>query len=188
MATVQQLDRVYVDVTQASSELLRLKRELASGRLKADESGKARVKLIHETGEIHPEEGTLEMSDVTVNATTNSVTVRAIFPNPRGDLLPGLFVRARLEEGSAPDAILVPQFTVSRNSKGEPTTFIVGANSTVELRVLQTPRAVGNQWLVTAGLKPGDQVIVDNLQKIRPGAPVKVAAAAPAPATASTAR
>jgi membrane fusion protein (multidrug efflux system) len=189
LATVQQLDHVYVDVTQASSELLRLKRDLASGRLKADESGKARVKLIHEDGEIYPEEGTLSASDVTVNATTNSVTVRAIFPNPRVDLLPGLFVRARLEEGSSPDAILVPQLAVSRNSKGEPTTMVVGANSTVELRVLQTPRAVGNQWLVSAGLKPGDQVIVDNLQRIRPGAPVKVAPAAPPPppATASTA-
>ncbi|MEI9895040.1 MAG: efflux RND transporter periplasmic adaptor subunit [Chthoniobacter sp.] len=189
LATVQQLDHVYVDVTQPSSDLLRLKRDLASGRLKGDETGKARVKLIHENGDIYPEEGTLEVSDVTVNATTNSVTVRAVFPNPRGDLLPGLFVRARLEEGSSPDAILVPQLAVSRNSKGEPTTLVVGANSTVELRVLQTPRAVGNQWLVTSGLKAGDQVIVDNLQRIRPGAPVKVAPAAPPtpPATASTA-
>src|SRR5882757_1841759 len=188
LATVQQLDQVYVDVTQASSELLRLKRELASGRLKADKTGRPQVKLIHETGEIYPQEGTLEMADVTVNATTKYVTVRAIFPNPRGELLPGLFVRARLEEGSRPDAILVPQLAVSRNSKGEPTTMVVGANSTVELRVLQTPRAVGNQWLVTAGLKPGDQVIVDNLQKIRPGAPVKIAPAVPPPpATASNA-
>ncbi|HEV7402346.1 MAG TPA: efflux RND transporter periplasmic adaptor subunit [Chthoniobacteraceae bacterium] len=187
LATVQQLDPVYVDVNQASSELLRLKRELADGRLKADKTGRAQVKLIHETGETYPEEGTLEMSDVTVNATTNSITVRAIFPNPRGELLPGLFVRARLEEGNSPDAILVPQFAVSRNSKGEPTTMVVGANSTVELRVLQTPRTVGNQWLVTAGLKPGDQVIVDNLQKIRPGAPIKIAPAPPKPATASTA-
>ena len=190
LATVQQLDRVYVDVTQASSELLRLRRDLASGRLKADETGKPRVKLIHEDGEIYPEEGSLEVSDVTVNATTNSVTVRAIFPNPRGELLPGLFVRARLEEGSSPDAILVPQLAVSRNSKGEPTTLVVGANGTAELRVLQTPRAVGNQWLVTAGLKPGDQVIVDNLQRVRPGAPVKAIPAAPSqtPATASIAR
>ena len=186
LATVQELDKVYVDVTQASSELLRLKRELASGRLKADVSGKPQVKLIHENGDIYPEEGTLEVSDVTVNTMTNSITVRAIFPNPRGELLPGLFVRARLEEGSSPDAILVPQLAVSRNSKGEPTTMVVGANSTVELRVLKTERAVGNQWLVSAGLKPGDQVIVDNLQKIRPGAPVKVSPAAPAPATAST--
>jgi membrane fusion protein (multidrug efflux system) len=188
LATVQQLDRVYVDVTQASSELLRLRRDLASGRLKADEKGKARVKLIHENGDIYPEEGTLEMSDVTVNAMTNSVTARAIFPNPHGELLPGLFVRARLEEGSRPDAILVPQLAVSRNSKGEPTTLVVGANSMVELRVLETPRAVGNQWLVTAGLKPGDQVIINNLQKIRPGVPVKAAPAAPPPATASSTR
>lgn len=186
LATVQQLDKVYVDVTQASSDILRLKRDIASGRLKADESGKARVKLIHENGDIYPEEGSLEVSDVTVNALTNSVTVRAVFPNPRGELLPGLFVRARLEEGSSPDAILVPQSVVSRNSKGEPTTLVVGANSTVELRVLQTPRTVGNQWLVSAGLKAGDQVIIDNLQKIRPGAPVTVAPTPPAlPATAA---
>ena len=181
LATVQQLDRVYVDVTQASSELLRLKHDLANGRLKADATGKARLKLIHENGDIYPEEGTLEVADVTVNVTTNSVTVRAIFPNPRGELLPGLFVRARLEEGTSPDAILVPQFAVSRNSKGEPTTLVVGANDTVELRVLQTSRAVGNQWLVSAGLKPGDQVIINNLQKVRPGAQVKAAPAPPAP-------
>jgi membrane fusion protein (multidrug efflux system) len=189
LATVQQLDRVYVDVTQASSELLRLRRDLASGRLKADDAGKARVKLIHENGDIYPEEGTLETSDVTVNATTSSVTIRAIFPNPRGELLPGLFLRARLEEGSKPDAILVPQLAVSRNAKGEPTALVVGANDMVELRVLQTPRAVGNQWLVTAGLKPGDQVIVNNLQKIRPGMPVKAVPSSPTPSeTASGAR
>jgi membrane fusion protein (multidrug efflux system) len=190
LATVQQLEPVYVDVTQPSSDLLRLKRDLASGRLKADESGKARVKLIHENGDIYPEEGALQVSDVTVNATTNSVMVRAVFPNPRGELLPGLFVRARLEEGSTPDAILVPQLAVSRNSKGEPTTLVVGANGMAELRVLKIPRAVGNQWLVAAGLKPGDQVIVDNLQRVRPGAPVKVTPApppAPQPATVSTA-
>jgi membrane fusion protein (multidrug efflux system) len=192
LATIQQWDQVYVDVTKPSSELLRLKRDLASGRLQADEKGKARVKLVHENGDIHPEQGTLEMSDVTVNAMTNSVMIRAIFPNPRGDLLPGLFVRARLEEGTTPDAILVPQLAVSRNPKGEPTVLVVGANSMVELRVLETSRAVGNQWLVSAGLKPGDQVIINNLQKIRPGVPVKVAPVVPAapapPATASSAR
>ncbi len=177
MATVQQWDRVYVDVNRPSTELLRLQRDLASGRLKADAEGKARVKLVMENGEIHPEQGTLEMSDVTVNTMTNSVMLRAIFPNPRGDLMPGLFVRARLEEGTNPDAILVPQSAVSRNPKGEPTALIVGANSMVELRVIETPRAVGNQWLVTSGLKPGDKVIINNLQKIRPGVPVKVASA-----------
>jgi membrane fusion protein (multidrug efflux system) len=188
LATVQQLDRVYVDVTQATSELLRLRNELATGRLKADETGKARVKLIQETGDIYPEEGTLQFSDVTVNAMTNSVTVRAIFPNPRGELLPGLFVRARLEEGSRPDAILVPQSAVGRNTKGEATALVVGANGTAELRVLETSRTVGNQWLVSAGLKPGDQVIVDNLQRVRAGAPVKIAPPAPTtPATASIA-
>jgi membrane fusion protein (multidrug efflux system) len=187
LATVQQLDRLYVDVTQASSELLRLKRDLASGRLKADEAGRARVKLIMEDGSIYDEEGTLSVSDVTVNATTNSVTVRAIFPNPRGELLPGMFVRARLEEGSSPAAILVPQLAVTRNTKGEPTTMVVGANGTAELRVLQTSRAVGNQWLVSAGLKPGDQVIMDNLQRVRPGAPVKPTPIAQSPALPTTA-
>ena len=101
------------------------------------------------------------MSDVTVNLATNSVTVRAIFPNPRGELLPGMFVRARLEEGNSPDAILVPQSAVTRNSKGEPTALVVGANSMAELRVLTIARSVGNQWLVSSGLNPGDQLIVE---------------------------
>jgi membrane fusion protein (multidrug efflux system) len=187
LATVQQLDKVYVDVTQPSSELLRLKRELASGRLKADDAGKAKVKLVHENGDIHPEEGTLEVADVTVNAMTNSVTVRAIVPNTHRDLLPGMFVRARLEEGSRPNAILVPQLAVSRNPKGEPTAMVVGKDNTVELRVLETPRTVGNQWLVSSGLKAGDQVIINNLQKIRPGMPVKAVPTPPTAATASTA-
>lgn len=185
LATVQQLDKVYVDVTQASQEFLRLKRDLESGRLKSNGAKQALVTLIVEDGTIYPEEGTLEVSDVTVNSTTNSVTVRAIFPNPRGELLPGAFVRARLDEGSAPEAILVPQYAVTRNSKGEPTTLVVGANGAAELRVLQTPRAVGNQWLVAKGLQAGDQVIVDNLQRVRPGMPVKVNTAPPTPATAS---
>jgi membrane fusion protein (multidrug efflux system) len=184
LTTVQQLDPAYVDVTQASNELLRMRRELASGRLTADAAGQAHVKLILEDGSPYAEAGTLEMSDVTVNATTNSVMLRAIFPNPRRELLPGMFVRAQLEEGSSPDSILVPQFAVSRNAKGEPTTLVIGAEGAVELRVLQVPRAVGNQWLVTAGLKPGDQLIVDNLQKIRPGTKVKAAPHPPTPAAA----
>lgn len=182
LATVQQLDRVYVDVTQSSGDLLRLRRDLASGKLKGDGAGAAKVKLILEDGTEYPEEGTLQLADVTVNVTTSSVTVRAIFPNPNGDLLPGLFVRARLEEGNTPDAILVPQLAVSRNTRGEPTALVVGPDSKAELRVLQTPRAVGNQWLVADGLKPGDRLIVDNLQKVRPGAPVKPMPAKLAPA------
>lgn len=180
LATIQQLDQVYVDVTQASSEILRLKQDIASGKLKADKQGQAQVKLIMDNGQIYPEEGKLQVSDITVNMSTNSVTVRAVFPNPRNDLLPGMFVRARLEEGAAPNAILVPQLAVTRNTKGEPTAMVVGENNMVEVRVLQTSRAVGNQWLITGGLKVGDQVIVNNLQRIRPGSPVK-----PAPATPS---
>lgn len=188
LAVIQQLDPVYLDVTQASTEYLRLKRDLADGRLKADGKGQAQVKLIHETGDIYSEEGTLEMADVTVNATTNSVTLRAVFPNPHGELLPGLFVRERLEEGNAPNAILVPQLAVTRNTKGQPTALVVAANGTAELRVLETPRAVGNQWLVASGLQAGDQLIVSNLQRVRPGAPVKPIPAAPTAVTASIAR
>lgn len=190
LATVQQLDKVYVDVTQPSSDMLRLKRDISAGKLSANAEGQPKVQLILEDGTVYPEEGSLEVSDITVNMSTNSVMVRAIFPNPRGELLPGLFVRARLLEGSSPEAILVPQLAVTRNTKGEPTTLVVGAESKVEVRVLETARAVGNQWLVTAGLKPGDQVIVNNLQKIRPGAPVKPVAVAPEqkpPATTASA-
>lgn len=190
LATIQQLDQVYVDVTQASSQILRLKQDFASGRLKADREGLAQVKLILDNGRPYPEPGKLQVSDVTVNPSSNSVTVRAVFPNPRGELLPGMFVRATFEEGNAPEAILVPQLAVTRNTKGEPTAMVIGPNGTVEIRVLQTSRTVGNQWLVTDGLKPGDQVIVSNLQRIRPGAQVKAAPATTAgpahPAQAGT--
>ena len=173
LATVQELDRVYVDVEQASSDVLRLRRELADGQLKTDGAGHARVKLILEDGSEYAQEGTLELSDVTVSTTTSTVTVRAIFPNPHEELLPGMFVRAEVEEGTRPDAILVPQLAVTHDTRGEPTALVAGPDNTVQLRILKTDRAVGNQWLVSAGLKPGDRLIVDNLQKLRPGAPVK---------------
>jgi membrane fusion protein (multidrug efflux system) len=182
LATVQELDRIYVDVVQASSDLLRLRRDLASGKLKTDGAGHARVKLILEDGSEYAQEGTLELSDVTVSPTTSSVTVRALFPNPNEELLPGMFVRARLEEGSTPDAILVPQLAVTHNTKGEATAMVVGKGNQAEVRILQTDRAGGNQWLVSDGLKPGEQLIVDNLQKVRPGAPVKPVPAKLAPA------
>jgi membrane fusion protein, multidrug efflux system len=178
LATIQQLDPLYVDVTQSSTEVLRLRRALADGKLQRSGDGAARAELLLDDGRVYSESGTLQFSDVTVDPSTSSITLRALFPNPNNELLPGMFVRARLQEGTTPDAILVPQLAVTRNTKGEATALVVGAENKVELRVLRTDRAVGNQWLVAEGLKAGDQVIVQNLQRIRPGAVVK-----PVPAT-----
>jgi membrane fusion protein (multidrug efflux system) len=189
--TVQQLDPMYVDVSQSSNELLRLKKALANGELSVDEAGQARVKLLLDDGAEYAREGTLQFSDVSVNPSTSSVTIRAVFPNPENLLLPGMFVRARLVEGRKQDALLLPQFTVTRNSKGEATAFVVGPDDKAELRVLKADRAVGNQWLITDGLKAGDRVIANNLQRLRPGAPVKAvpyAPESPAKSTASAAR
>ncbi len=172
LATVQQLDPLYVDLTQSSTEVLQLRRALAEGRLTATATGDAKVALLFDNGSPYAEEGSLEFSDVTVNASTNSITLRAIFPNPRGELLPGMFVRARLDEGSTPAALLVPQLGVTRNTRGQPTALVVGADGKVELRVLTVDRAIGNQWLVADGLKDGDRVIVQNLQRIGPGVTV----------------
>ncbi|MDN0118488.1 efflux RND transporter adaptor subunit AcrA [Yersinia frederiksenii] len=173
LTTVQQLDPMYVDVTQSSDEFLRLKRELADGTLK-QENGKAKVRLLLENGAEYPETGTLEFSGVTVDETTGSITIRAIFPNPNEALLPGMFVRARLDEGVRPDALLVPQQGVTRNPRGEATAMVVGADDKVEIRTLVANQAIGNKWLVTEGLKAGDRLIVSGLQKIRPGVQVKV--------------
>lgn len=187
LATVQQLDPLYIDLAQSSTEVLRLRRALAEGKLQRTDSGEARVQLLLDDGRVYAEEGTLQFSDVTVDPSTSSITLRAIFPNPKGDLLPGMFVRARLAEGSAPDAILVPQFAITRNAQGDAVALVVGAESKVESRVVQTPRSVGNQWLVSTGLAPGDQVIVENLQRIRPGAVVKPAPATNVPASSAPA-
>ncbi|WP_337262900.1 MULTISPECIES: multidrug efflux RND transporter periplasmic adaptor subunit SdeX [unclassified Serratia (in: enterobacteria)] len=172
LTTVQQLDPMYVDVTQSSNDFLRLKQELADGTLQ-QENGKAKVKLLLENGQEYAHEGTLEFSDVTVDQTTGSITIRAIFPNPNDALLPGMFVRARLDEGVRNDALLVPQQGVTRNPRGEATALVVGADDKVELRTLNAAQAIGDKWLVTSGLKAGDRVIVTGLQKIRPGAQVK---------------
>ncbi len=186
LATVQQLDPLYVDLAQSSAEVLRLRRALAEGKLQRTDSGEALVTLLLDDGAAYAQEGRLQFSDVTVDPSTSSITLRAIFPNPRGELLPGMFVRARLAEGSAPEAILVPQLAVTRNAQGDAVALVVDAESKVAQRIVKTPRAVGNQWLVSEGLAPGDQVIVENLQRIRPGALVKAvsakipAAAAPA--------
>ncbi|EBP2450599.1 multidrug efflux RND transporter periplasmic adaptor subunit AcrA [Salmonella enterica] len=173
LATVQQLDPIYVDVTQSSNDFLRLKQELANGSLK-QENGKAKVDLVTSDGIKFPQSGTLEFSDVTVDQTTGSITLRAIFPNPDHTLLPGMFVRARLQEGTKPTALLVPQQGVTRTPRGDATVLVVSADNKVETRQIVASQAIGDKWLVTDGLKAGDRVVVSGLQKVRPGAQVKV--------------
>ncbi|HCB1498621.1 membrane fusion protein (multidrug efflux system) [Klebsiella oxytoca] len=173
LATVQQLDPIYVDVTQSSNDFLRLKQELANGKLQ-QENGKAKVELVTNDGLKYPQGGTLEFSDVTVDQTTGSITLRAIFPNPDHTLLPGMFVRARLEEGVNPDAMLVPQQGVTRTPRGDASAMVVGEGDKVEVRQITATQAIGDKWLVTEGLKTGDRVIITGLQKIKPGVQVKV--------------
>lgn len=173
LATIQQLDPVYVDVTQSTAELLRLKRSVASGKLKDKEAGQAQVKLLLEDGSPYPLDGLLKFSEVTVDQTTGSVTLRAQFPNPDHLLLPGMFVREIVKEGVQEQAMLVPQRGISHDQAGNPVAMVVGGNNVVESRVLKTERAMGDSWLVTDGLKSGDRVIVEGLQRIRPGATVQ---------------
>ncbi|MGP3590167.1 multidrug efflux RND transporter periplasmic adaptor subunit AcrA [Vagococcus sp. WN89Y] len=173
LTTVQQLDPIYVDVTQSSNDFLRLKQELANGTLK-QENGKAKVELVTNDGIKYSQPGTLEFSGVTVDQSTGSITLRAVFPNPDHTLLPGMFVRAKLEEGVNPNAILVPQQGVTRNPRGEATAMVVGEGDKVEVRNITAAQAIGDKWLVTDGLKSGDRVIITGLQKIKPGAQVKV--------------
>jgi len=172
LATIQQFDSMYVDVTQSSAELLRLQQSLASGQLQRG-GARARVKLLLENGTSYPLDGTLKFSDVTVDPGTGSVTLRSLFPNPKQILLPGMFVRAIVQEGVKDQAILVPQRGVTRNPAGNPMVMVVGAEEKVEPRVIKTERTVGDSWLVTEGLKPGDRVILEGTQKARPGTQVK---------------
>ena len=172
LVTVQQIDPIYVDVTQSSGEFLRLKQELADGKLK-QENGQAKVKLVTNDGVAYQQEGTLEFSEVTVDPSTGSITLRAVFPNPDKSLLPGMFVRAELEEGINPTAVLVPQQGVTRTPRGEASAMVVGKDNKVEVRELTTGAAIGNKWLVTGGLQDGDRVIISGLQKIKPGIEVK---------------
>jgi membrane fusion protein (multidrug efflux system) len=170
LATVQQLSTVYVDMTQSSTELLRLRRDFASGKL---QDGTASVQLVLEDGSVYPQPGKLAFSDVTVDSSTGMVLLRASVANPQGELLPGMFVRARLSQGVRRNAILVPQAAVSRNQKGEPTVLLVGQDGKAQLRVIRTSQTVGANWLVDDGLKIGDRVIVEGLQKAQDGKPVK---------------
>jgi membrane fusion protein (multidrug efflux system) len=172
LATIQQFDPIYVDVPQSTVELNRLKRALANGRLK--EQGTDRVKILLEDGTVYSHEGSLKFRDVTVDPTTGSVILRIVVPNPDGTLLPGMFVQAIIEEGVRDQAILVPQQAVSRDSKGNPLTLIVDGEGKVAPRPLTTERALGDKWLVASGLTPGDRVIVEGMQRVRPGMPVKV--------------
>jgi len=169
LATVQQLDPIYVDLTQSSAQLLRLRRALDDGRLEREPGVLPKVSLILEDGTRYPHAGRLEFSEVTVDAGTGAVTMRASFPNPDHVLLPGMFVRATVEEGVRKDAILVPQQGVQRDRRGNPTALVLTEDGKVEQRTLQTDRTIGDQWLVDSGLEPNDRLIVDGIQKVRPG-------------------
>ncbi len=175
LTTVQQLDPIYVDVTQSTSELLGLKRDLASGLLQANSDGEARIRLKLDDGSTYNHEGRLKFSGVSVNQSTGTVTLRAVFANPDHLLLPGMYVRGELEQARDDQAILVPQKAVTRSASGV-TSVLVVVDGKVEQRVMTVNRAVGNQWWVTAGLQAGDQVIVEGGQKVRVGAVVQTQA------------
>jgi membrane fusion protein, multidrug efflux system len=186
LVTVQQIDPIYVDVTQPSGVLLRLKRELAAGQLESAGANQAQVHLVLEDGTSYAPVGKLQFSEVTVDQTTGSVTLRALFPNPDRLLLPGMFVREEIVEGRRTEALLVPQVAVTHDQKGDPVALVVNAQDKVELRNLVTDRAIGDMWLVSDGLKAGDRVVVEGLQFAKPGSQVKPqeAAADAAPAAA----
>ena len=192
LTTVQQLDPVYVDVPQSTAELLRLERRLADGRLTEDKATQNTVRLLEEDGTAYKQAGTLQFRDISVDQTTGAVTLRMVFPNPDGILLPGMFVRAVVNEGVKPDAILVPQQCVNRDPRGNPYVYLVNAAGIAQTQPIVIDRAVGNQWYVSAGLKVGDQLIVEGFQRLRPSMPVKaVPFSAPktaAPAAAQPAR
>ncbi len=173
MATIQQLDPIYVDVTQPSAALLRLKKSLSNGEIQKSGATAAKVRLKLEDGSLYPLEGTLEFSDVTVDQDTGAITLRAVFPNPNADLLPGMYVREVLEEGFKEQGLLVPQQAVSRDSTGKPMAYVVGKDNTLERRELTTDRAIGDQWLISSGLNVGDQLVVDGQQRASAGVKVK---------------
>jgi membrane fusion protein (multidrug efflux system) len=188
LATIQYLGSIYVDVAQSTAELLRLKQNLANGVLKKGNSAQSPVKLLMEDGSPYPLTGILKFSEVTVDQSTGSVTLRAIFPNPKQTLLPGMFVRAILEEGINEQAITVPQRGVTRNPAGNAMVMIVGAGEKVEPRVIKAERTVGDNWLVSDGLKAGDRVILEGIQKARPGTKVKAVPFGSRPEAASSAK
>lgn len=181
MATIQQLDPIYVDVTQSSSALLALRRSLGAGTVK---SGTAQVKLLLEDGTPYDEPGTLEFAETSVDVNTGSVTLRVRVPNPRGDLLPGMYARAVVEQGVVEDALLVPQRAVSRDGAGQAQVSLVDTDGKLVRRAVTAERAVGDQWLIAAGLNPGDRVAVEGQQKVIPGSTVRAVPAAVAKSVA----
>jgi len=187
LALVQQLDPIYVDISQSSAQMLRLQRQLAEGVLQKDEQNQAEVILTLEDGRQYPEKGKLQFSEVSVDPGTGAVVLRAIFPNPRRELLPGMFVRAQLIQGQRKEAIMVPQRGVTRNQRGEATVLVVDAENKVAERVVAADRVIANEWLITRGLAAGDRVVVDGLQKVRPGVVVRPVEATEAAAAKSTA-
>lgn len=172
LATIQQLDPIYVDVPQATAELLQLHRRLRDGRLTRNGSTTNTATLLLEDDTVYSEPGTVKFRDVTVDPTTGSFFLRLVFPNPQSILLPGMFVRGVIDEGVNEQAILVPQQAVNRGSSGETTVLLVAADNTVRSQSIRVDRAVGNRWMVSDGLKPGDRVIVEGRQRIRPGSAV----------------
>ena len=173
LVTVQRLDPIYVDLTQSVQDFLRLKEEKANGQI-AQQQGKIPVELMLENGKPYRHTGKLEFSDPAVDETTGSVTLRAVFPNPEGEILPGMYVTALLDEGSQQNVLMVPQQGITHNEQGKATALILDQENVVQLREINAVKAVGNQWLVTAGLHPGDRVIVSGLQRIRPGIKARV--------------
>lgn len=173
LVTVQRLDPIYVDLTQSVQDFLRLKEDKANGKI-AQQQGKIPVELMLENGKPYRHTGTLEFSDPAVDETTGSVTLRAVFPNPEGEILPGMYVTALLDEGSQQNVLMVPQQGITHNEQGKATALILDQENVVQLREINAVKAVGNQWLVTAGLRPGDRVIVSGLQRIRPGSKARV--------------
>ncbi|MDB5864107.1 MAG: family efflux transporter subunit, partial [Betaproteobacteria bacterium] len=181
LTTVQQIDPIYVDLNQSSIQGLQLRRDVASGKVKLNGPAQAKVTLFMEDGTRYPRPGTLQFTDITVDQNTGSVTVRALFRNPGYVLLPGMFVRARIEEGVDENALLVPQVGVTHNPQGQPTALVVGADGKVALRTIQATRTFGDKWVVDGGLNAGDRVIVSGTQKAQPGMTVRTVDAAVKP-------
>jgi membrane fusion protein (multidrug efflux system) len=173
LTTVQQIDPIYVDLTQSSVAGLQLRRDVASGKLKLNGPDQARVTLALEDGSRYPVTGKLQFTDITVDPGTGSVTVRAVFPNPDHVLLPGMFVHASIEQGVNEQAMLVPQQGVTRDPKGQATALVVGADNKVAQRMIQASGTLGNQWIVEGGLQEGERVIVSGMQKVQPGMVVR---------------